>query len=178
MGALNQSIHNTRAKNLGFTLIEILIVLLIMGMCVGLASAIIRPDQQATLGVEAERLAQLLDITIEESNVGRKSFAWTADSSGYRFWHQNKDNEWREVSDNDLLRARSLPPGMTISSLQIDNQTSHRAMRLEFTPYSPPPSFSINMDFGSARHTITASPIGELQIFASARGENEKFFQR
>ena len=175
MASFNQYMYNTRAKSHGFTLIEILIVLLIMGMCVGLASAVIRPDQQATLGVEAERLAQLLDITIEESNLSGKSYAWTADKTGYRFWRLSKDNEWREPGDNDLLRARALPPGMTISSLQINNEENHRAMRLEFTPYNPVPAFSINMVFGNAHHTITASPIGEIQVLAPERVASEKF---
>ncbi len=170
--------HNIRARNRGFTLIEILIVLLIMGMCVGLASAIVRPDQQAALGVEAERLARLLDITIEESSFSGKSLAWTADKSGYRFWRLSKDNEWREIRDNDLLRARALPPGMTISSLEIENEASHGTMRLEFTPYNPLPSFSINMAFGNARHSIIASPIGELQVLAPERETSEKFAQR
>ncbi|MDP1716865.1 MAG: type II secretion system protein, partial [Burkholderiales bacterium] len=43
----------------GFTLIEMLVVMLIMGLLVGLVATITRPDDRALLRIEAERLAQL-----------------------------------------------------------------------------------------------------------------------
>ena len=160
---------NTFDRNRGFTLIELLSVVLIIGICVGLASAIVRPNDQDALRVEAERLGKLLELAMEESSVSGKSIAWTADQSAYRFWRLSNDNEWREMSNNEWVRARTLPKGMTITGLQIENATTpgpgtHRAMRLEFSPYSSPPAFTISMTFGSARHKISSSPIGELLV--------------
>ena len=61
---------NTAAGKIrGFTLIEVLVVLLIMGLFVGMVSAIVRPDDSALLRVEAERLAQLLDLAAAESRL-------------------------------------------------------------------------------------------------------------
>jgi type II secretion system protein H len=68
----------------GFTLIEVLVVLMIIGLFVGLVSAITRPDDRAVLRLEAERLSQLLDFAAAEAQLTGKSIAWTADESGAR----------------------------------------------------------------------------------------------
>jgi general secretion pathway protein H len=148
----------------GFTLIEMLVVMLIMGLAVGLASAIVRPDDRGLVRVEAERLAQLLDLAAAESRLTGKSIAWTADGSGYRFWRMSGDAEWAEVRDSDLLRARTLPQGMVISDLQVENMPVRGAMRLEFTPYGPAPSFTVDVSLGTARYEVAASPIGEVRV--------------
>ena len=148
----------------GFTLIEVLVVLLIMGLFVGLVSAIVRPDDRGLLRLEAERLAQLLDLAAAESRLTGKSIAWTADGPGYRFWWMTGDAEWSEVRDSDLLRARTLPQGMMISGLQVENLPAHGAMRLEFTPSGPALSFTIEMTLGAARYAVAASPIGEVRV--------------
>ena len=152
----------------GFTLIELLVVLLIMGLFVGLVSAIVRPDDRGLLRLEAERLAQLLDLAAAESRLTGNATAWTADGTGYRFWRMTGDAEgsaqWSEIRDSDLLRARALPQGMMISGLQIENRPAHGAMRLEFAPHHPALSFTIEMALGAARCAVAASPVGELRV--------------
>jgi general secretion pathway protein H len=158
-------------KPRGFTLIEVLVVLVIMGLFVGLVSAIVRPDGRALLRVEAERLAQLLDLAAAESRLTGKSIAWTADGPGYRFWRMTGDAEWSEVRDSGLLRARALPQGMTISDLRIESMRSPEHMRLEFNPYAPSLSFSVEMSLGAAHDTVAGSPIGDVRV--SVAGKNE-----
>ena len=144
-----------RAQNncRGFTLIEMLVVLLIMGLFVGLVSTIARPDDRALLRVEAERLAQLLDLAAMQSRLTGKSIAWTADGPGYRFWRFSEDTYWSEILDDDSLRARTLPQGMVIAG-----------MRLEFNPYGATSSFSVEMALGAARCTVAGSPIGDVRV--------------
>ena len=154
----------------GFTLIEVLVVLLIMGLLVGLVAAVVRPDDRGLLRLEAERLAQLLALATAESRLTGNASAWTADGPGYRFWQFNEDTGWTEVRDGDLLRARTLPQGMMISGLQFENMPAHGAMRLEFAPYSPARAFTIEMTLGAARFAVAASPIGELRVLP---GEGE-----
>ena len=147
----------------GFTLVEMLVVLLIMGLLVGLVSTIARPDERGLLRVEAERLAQLLDLAAAESRLTGKSIGWTADGPGYRFWRVREDGGWSEVRDSDLLRARTLPQGMMISGLRVENMRPQGAMRLEFTPYGPPLAFTIEMSVGAERYAVAASPIGDVR---------------
>jgi len=135
----------------GFTLIELLVVLLVMGLCAGLVAAISQPDDRARLHVEAERLAQLLDLAALESRFSGKPIAWTADATQYRFWRWRDDAGWSEARD-DSLRARSLPPGMTIS-----------ALRIEFDPYVTA-AYEVQVSLGEARYVVAASPLGEVRV--------------
>lgn len=156
--------NTTTAAAGGFTLIELLVVLVIMAMFVGLVTAIVQPDDRGLLRVEAERLAQLLDLAAEESRLTGKSIAWMADGAGYRFWRLSGEAEWTDVRDSDLLRARTLPAGMVISGLKIENMPTDGRMRLEFGPNDAALAFSIEMTLGAAHYAVAASPIGKLSV--------------
>jgi general secretion pathway protein H len=152
------------ARQRGFTLIEMLVVLMIIGLFVGLVSTIARPDDRALLRVEAQRLAQLLDLAATKSRLTGKPIAWAADGTGYRFWQFNEDTYWSEILDDDALRARRLPQGMTISGLRIENMPPAQQMRLQFNPYGPTLAFTVQLSLGEARDTVTGSPVGEVQV--------------
>lgn len=148
----------------GFTLIEMLIVLMIMGLLVGLVSVVVRPDDQGLLRIEAERLAQLLDLAAAESRLAGHAIAWTADGPRYQFWRMTGDARWSEVRDSDLLRARTLPQGMMISGLRIENAPADAALRLVFAPHGLTQAFTVEMSLGAARCAVAASPIGEIRV--------------
>lgn len=162
----------TTTKKRGFTLIELLVVLTIMGLFVGLVSAITRPDDRALLRLETDRLAQLLDLAATESRLTGKSIAWTADDSSYRFWRFSQDTDWSEIRDDDSLRARTLPQGMKITSLRIENTLAQEKRRLEFNPYGTTLSFSIETSLGDEHCTVEGSPIGEIRLVPEARNQD------
>ena len=152
----------------GFTLIEMLVVLMIMGLFVGLVSAIARPDDRALLRLEAERLAQLIDLAAAQSRLTGKPVAWTADGPGYRFWQLNEDAGWAEARDSESLRARTLPQDMLVAGLQIENMRPQGAMRLEFSPYGQTLAFTIEMTLGAERYAVAASPAGDVRAVPGA----------
>lgn len=147
----------------GFTLVEMLVVLMIMGLFLGLVSTITRPDERAVLRLEAERLAQLLDFAAVEAQLTGKSIAWTADESGYRFWRLDEDSAWSEIRDSEPLRARTLPQGMAVSGFRVENMRPQGAMRLEFAPQGSSLAFTIAMSLGAERYAVAGSPIGEVR---------------
>ncbi len=148
----------------GFTLIEMLVVLMIMGLFIGLVSTITRPDDRAVLQLEAERLSQLLDFAASEAQLSGKSIAWTADESGYRFWRLGDDGSWSEIRDSELLRARTLPQGVTVSDFRVENMRPQGTMRLEFRPQGSALAFAIGLSLGTERYAVTGSPVGDLRI--------------
>ena len=148
----------------GFTLIEMLVVLMIMGLFVGLVSTITQPDDRAVVQLEAERLSQLLDFASTEARLTGKSIAWTADESSYRFWRGGDDASWTEIRDSELLRGRTLPQGVVISSLRVENARPQGTMRLEFVPQGSSLAFAISMALGAARFAVTGSPVGEVRV--------------
>jgi general secretion pathway protein H len=150
----------------GFTLIEMLMVLMIMGLFVGLVSAITRPDDRAVVRLEAERLSQLLEFAAAEAQLTGKPIAWTADASGYRFWRSGEDTKWSEIRDSELLRARALPLGMAISDFRVESMRPQGTMRLEFTPEGSSLAFTIGMSLGAERYFVAGSPIGEVRALS------------
>jgi general secretion pathway protein H len=147
----------------GFTLIEMLVVLMIMGLFVGLVSAITRPDDRAVLRLEAERLTQLLDFAASEAQLTGKSIAWTADVSSYRFWRAGDDNNWAEIRDSELLRARTLPQGVAVSGFRVENMRPQGSMRLEFAPQGSSLAFNIALSLGTERYSVAGSPVGDVR---------------
>jgi len=140
-------------------------VLLVMGLCAGLVAAISQPDDRARLRVEAERLAQLLDLATIEARFTGKPIAWTAEAAQYRFWRWRDDAGWSEARD-DSLRPRSLPPGMAISELRVEGVRPAQGMRLEFGPHTSL-AYDLQMSLGAARYAVAASPLGEVRIHDS-----------
>jgi general secretion pathway protein H len=169
---------NSSARSLGFTLIELLVVLLIMGLFAGLVSTITQPDDRALLRVEAERLAQLLDLAATKSRLTGKSIAWTADGPGYRFWQFSEDTYWSDILDDDSLRPRTLPQGMVIAGMHVENMRTRQQIRLEFNPYGATPAFSVEMALGAARCTVAGSPIGEVRVLPEQGKENGELARR
>ena len=162
----------------GFTLIEMLVVLLIMGIFVGLVSTIAKPDDQALVRVEAQRLAQLLDLATMQSRLTGKSIAWTADGPGYRFWRFSEDSYWTEIRDDDALRARALPQGMTIFGMRVENMRPSEHPRLEFSPHGQTLSFSVEMSLGAAHDTVAGSPVGEVRVVPAQGEANDEMARR
>jgi len=155
----------------------LLVVLLIMGLFAGLVSTITRPDDRALLRVEAERLAQLLDLAATKSRLTGKSIAWTADGPGYRFWQFSEDTYWSEILDDDSLRARALPQGMVIAGMRVENMRTLEHLRLEFNPYGATSSFRSR--WSSATRTARwRAPDREVRVLPEQRKENGELARR
>lgn len=148
----------------GFTLVEMLVVLLIMGLMVGMASSIVRPGDRALVCHEADRLAQLLNLAATEARLTGESVAWTPDAQGYRFWRMTADAGWSRIGGTNVLRPRTLPQGMRIAALQVENLPVTGDMRLEFPPQGRVFAFSIDLTLGAARCAVAATPLGEVRV--------------
>lgn len=157
--------RSAQGRVCGFTLLELLVVLMIMGLTVGLVSAVVRPDDRQVLRIEADRLSQLLQLAATEAQVSGKSIGWTSDGSGYRFWRVSDAGDWYDMGALDSeLRRRALPHGMRITSLRVESMREGGTMRLEFGAYGFAPAFAIGMSFGDAKCAVVGSPVGEIHV--------------
>jgi general secretion pathway protein H len=90
----------------GFTLIEVLVVLLVVGIAmagIGLATGGFR---QRDLEFEADRIAQLFSMAREEAQVRGRPIRMVADEKGYKF-EALQDNEWGLIRGDAILRERT-----------------------------------------------------------------------
>jgi general secretion pathway protein H len=76
------------------------------------------------------------------------------------------------------LRPRTLPQGMVIGGMRVENMRTPEHMRLEFNPYGATLSFSVEMALGAARCTVAGSPIGEVRVLPEQGKENGELARR
>jgi type II secretion system protein H len=95
----------------GFTLLEVLVVVFIIGITLTLASLTVGNRAQEALEQEALRLAARLKLAGEEAVMQAREYALEPTDDGYRFL-VFENNEWRALKQDDTLRARRLPDGL------------------------------------------------------------------
>jgi general secretion pathway protein H len=95
--------HTRRAA--GFTLVEILVVMVIIGITLGMVSINAIPSPRQDLENEAKRLTLLLQLARDEAIVRNRQVAFEATPERYRFLVRN-DTGWVPVTEDDLLRER------------------------------------------------------------------------
>jgi general secretion pathway protein H len=86
----------------GFTLVELMIVMVIIGITLGLVSLNAIPSPQQNLQNEAQRLALLLQLARDEAIVRNRLVAFEANGERYRFLVRN-ETRWDPVVGDDLL---------------------------------------------------------------------------
>ena len=89
----------------GFTLIEMMVVLVIIGIAAAMITISGLPGSREGLRYEAERLAQLLLLAREEAQIRGAPIRLEIDDMRYRFMIREQF-EWRPILDDGDLRER------------------------------------------------------------------------
>src|SRR5579864_3929063 len=117
MGCASHGSHCVRSmrggarRSLGFTLLEMLVVLLIAGLLVSLASLSVTRNPRTELNEEAQRLALLFESAGDEAQVRARPIAWQPLDGGYLF-DVHTDDGWRPLRD-DLFGPQTWEGGVT-----------------------------------------------------------------
>lgn len=99
----------------GFTLIEILIVLVIIGVAAGAVTLGLGSITRApSVETEARRLATRLQVAADDAMLGDRLIAFTAEKNGYGFATYGADGKLIPRTD-DALGFHQLPGGMVVS---------------------------------------------------------------
>lgn len=97
----------------GFTLAEILVVLIVIGLAAGLAYAQLQTDPRQALEREARRFAGALEHAALAAQWTNQILGVSANGGGYRFWRRDLAGadgpRWVTLSDDDVLAPRALP---------------------------------------------------------------------
>jgi general secretion pathway protein H len=91
----------------GYTLLELLVVIAVLGIVAGMVSLSVAPTEYRKSREEVNRLAVLFRLASDEARISGEPIAWQADTNGYRF--VQSDGVRGESDSDDPLRPRAWP---------------------------------------------------------------------
>ena len=123
---MNSTLHHR-----GFTLIEMMVVLLIIGIVVSsVVLSINTDDVKEHMEIEMNRLRALINLAREEAILQDHDMALVIKEDSYSFqWYDVKQEKWLAVDDGQVFRERKLPLGTNMVLLIEDLPTTEKHSR-------------------------------------------------
>lgn len=153
----------TVSRALGFTLIELVVVLLVVTIILGMIGLNLGGDDQADVRQEAERLALLLRAAQEEAILQGQVLALELETRGYHFLHLSREGTLEPLTGDDVLRPRELPSGISISAVEVDGQADEETAGIVIRPSGDIPSFTITFSKGKMHWQVKGSVVGGIR---------------
>lgn len=112
----------------GFTLLELLIVIVLIAIATTVITIGGAPDPRQSLVEQAQRLGLLLTLASDEVRIREQPISWEGDLNGYRFVTET-GGERRLLNDDDLLHERSWPQPLTRLAISRDGRAQQALLR-------------------------------------------------
>jgi general secretion pathway protein H len=154
-----------RTRQRGFTLLELLVVLVIVGIMLGFVTLNALPSGRQALQNEAQRIALLMQLARDEAIVRNRPVAFEADQFRYRFWILDENNVWQAINKDDMLREREFqraPVNLAIDPPMMGQ--NNNSLRIIFGREPVDKPFVLSMSIGEAMVSIRADGIGNFTV--------------
>ena len=170
------------AKNLqtGFSLLELIIVLVIIGVIVAAITLSIADTRGDNLRFEARRLSARISLAFDEAIITNQEYGLEIENDHYRFLVLNEDS-WQAISaeDEKQLLEQKLPQGMEIQ-LKVDGlfaQFNDQGVSKLFSEYEEGSEDTDNTDAFEESDNNSQSVDKKLrpQIYLMSSGELNPF---
>ncbi len=158
-------------RNAGFTLLEILVVVLLIAITASFAVVSLNRDVDRLAQLEARRLAGLIDQLRDESVITSRTYALEilSDERAYRFLVSAEG--WQLITDDSMMRQRVIPEPLRLSyESPIDAEAGSRELVVvqangQITP------FTIIIRGEDKAYHVILDPAQNIQIQEKTRGE-------
>ncbi|MGE5651088.1 MAG: GspH/FimT family pseudopilin [Bacillota bacterium] len=147
----------------GFTLLELLVVLVIAGIMLGVVTLTALPNQQRALQDDAQRIALLMQLARDEAIVRNRPVAFEAGPERYRFLILD-DSTWAPLPQDDLLREREFKRAPIALSISPAAAATANPLRVVFGREPVDKPFVLTMSTEGASVAIRADGIGHFTV--------------
>jgi general secretion pathway protein H len=147
----------------GFTLVELMVVMVIIGLTLGLAALNAIPSPRQDLQKEAQRIALLLQLARDEAIVRNRQVTFVADSERYRFLVRN-ETRWDTVTNDDLLRERGFKNAPLQLLLDPPSAGAANPLRITFGQEPVDKPFVLTLASGDNSVAIRADGVGHFTV--------------
>jgi general secretion pathway protein H len=147
----------------GFTLVEIMVVMVIIGVTLGLASLNAIPSPRQDLQKEAQRLTLLLQLARDEAIVRNRPVTFEATPERYHFLVRN-ETRWEQITGDDLLRERDFKNGPLTLVLDPASAGTVNPLRITFGREPVDKPFVLVLATGGNRVAIRADGVGHFTV--------------
>jgi general secretion pathway protein H len=147
----------------GFTLVEIMVVMVIIGVTLGLASLNAIPSPHQDLQKEAQRLSLLLQLARDEAIVRNRLVTFEATPERYHFLVRN-ETRWDVITNDDLLREREFKNAPVALVLEPGSAGTQNPLRLTFGREPVDKPFVLTLASGSNTVAIHADGVGHFTV--------------
>jgi general secretion pathway protein H len=146
----------------GFTLIEIMVVLLIIAVTIGMIGVNLQRGDNNRVQEEADRIVILLQAAREEAILQGQVFAVQFNKDGYRFLRLSNKGKLEPIERDDVLSPRSLPEGVTLS-FTLDGVAADTEAGLILDPSGTFLPFVLTLRAGEAAWQALGLANGKIQ---------------
>jgi general secretion pathway protein H len=151
-----------RRSSMGFTLLEMLVVLMIAGMLVAVVALAPSRNRRTDLAEEAQRLATMLETADDEAQIRSASIAWQPVDGGYRFYQRAENGTWQPIAD-DLLKPRRWGDEVTTVSIRYTG-SGETTPRIVFGDESIDVPVTVTLGSGSDQLQVMGTGIGNFAV--------------
>jgi general secretion pathway protein H len=147
----------------GFTLVELLVVMVIVGITLGMATLNALPSPRQDLQKEAQRIALLLQLARDEAIVRNRLVTFEADADRYHFLVRNETG-WSPIVNDDLLRERNFKNAPVQLLLEPPGSGGTNPLRITFGREPVDKPFLLTLAKGDNRVAIRADGVGHFTV--------------
>jgi general secretion pathway protein H len=151
----------------GFTLIEILVVVVLIAITVTLVAVRLQPDDRQIAREEATRLAALLTQARDEAITTGAALAWRGAPDGYRFLRRDKERVWQPFPPDEVFRPRSLTPPLALAAVEIAGRPAGPEDMLVFSSTGVSPPFRIVLQFNAQAVAVSSDNPAQIRVDAA-----------
>jgi general secretion pathway protein H len=142
-------------REAGFTLVELMVVLAVMGLLAGLA--VWRwPEGSGRVRSDAVALSSRIAAARDQAILSGRAIALEVDASGYRFV-QRGDNGWQAVTE-PALRERRWSRGVSLGGTEVNARLGFDSVGL------PDRAMDLTLTGSNARAVVEIAADGEVGI--------------